>query len=100
MPLPVAAFLSSLALWVAENIGTATGTWIYSGQVIGQTKKALIPRSADNFHFFAEIAAHMDGESFQSDTGHGIGIAVSRLICECPITPPETPVSKSPRKTF
>ncbi len=32
MPLPMAAGLSSLALWVAENIGTATGTWIYSGQ--------------------------------------------------------------------
>lgn len=32
MPLPVAAFLSSLALWVAENVGTATGTWLYSGQ--------------------------------------------------------------------
>ena len=41
-----------------------------TGQVIGQTKKALIPRAADNFHFFAEIAAHMDGESYQSDTGH------------------------------
>lgn len=32
MPLPVAAGLSSLALWVAENIGTATGTWLYAGQ--------------------------------------------------------------------
>ncbi len=32
MPLPVAALLSSLALWVAENVGTATGTWLYSGQ--------------------------------------------------------------------
>lgn len=32
MPLPVAAFLSSFALWVAENVGTMTGTWIYSGQ--------------------------------------------------------------------
>ncbi|WP_211465826.1 5-carboxymethyl-2-hydroxymuconate semialdehyde dehydrogenase [Collimonas silvisoli] len=41
-----------------------------TGQVIGQTKKALIPRAADNFHFFAEIAAHMDGESYASDTGH------------------------------
>ena len=41
-----------------------------TGQVIGQTKKALIPRAADNFHFFAEIAAHMDGECYQSDTGH------------------------------
>jgi uncharacterized membrane protein YoaT (DUF817 family) len=32
MPLPLAALLSSLALWVAENVGTATGTWLYSGQ--------------------------------------------------------------------
>jgi len=36
MPLPLAAFLSALALWLAENVGTATGTWIYSGQVGGQ----------------------------------------------------------------
>lgn len=36
MPLPVAAFLSSFALWAAENIGTATGTWLYSGQIPGQ----------------------------------------------------------------
>jgi uncharacterized membrane protein YoaT (DUF817 family) len=33
MPLPVAAVLSAFALWVAENVGTATGTWIYSGQL-------------------------------------------------------------------
>lgn len=32
MPLPLAAFLSSLFLWLAENIGTITGTWIYAGQ--------------------------------------------------------------------
>ncbi len=32
MPLPVAAGLSALALWVAENVGTATGTWMYAGQ--------------------------------------------------------------------
>ncbi len=32
MPLPVAAALSSLALWVAENVGTMTGTWLYAGQ--------------------------------------------------------------------
>jgi uncharacterized membrane protein YoaT (DUF817 family) len=32
MPMPVAALLAALALWVAENIGTATGTWLYSGQ--------------------------------------------------------------------
>jgi len=32
MPLPVAAFLSSFFLWLAENIGTHTGTWLYAGQ--------------------------------------------------------------------
>lgn len=32
MPLPVAAFLSSFFLWVAENVGTLTGTWVYAGQ--------------------------------------------------------------------
>jgi uncharacterized membrane protein YoaT (DUF817 family) len=36
MPLPVAALLSSVALWVAENVGTATGTWLYTGQVRGE----------------------------------------------------------------
>jgi uncharacterized membrane protein YoaT (DUF817 family) len=36
MPLPLAALLSSLALWVAENVGTATGTWLYNGQLPGQ----------------------------------------------------------------
>ncbi len=33
MPLPVAAFLSAFFLWVAENVGTMTGTWIYHGQI-------------------------------------------------------------------
>ena len=32
MPMPLAGALAELALWVAENIGTATGTWLYSGQ--------------------------------------------------------------------
>lgn len=32
MPLPAAAFLTSLFLWLAENIGTRTGTWLYAGQ--------------------------------------------------------------------
>lgn len=35
MPLPLAALLSAFALWVAENVGTATGTWLYAGQVAG-----------------------------------------------------------------
>ncbi len=32
MPFPVAALAAALALWLAENIGTFTGTWIYAGQ--------------------------------------------------------------------
>ena len=32
MPLPLAAFFSSFFLWIAENIGTNTGTWVYAGQ--------------------------------------------------------------------
>lgn len=32
MPLPLAAFFSSFFLWIAENIGTLTKTWLYSGQ--------------------------------------------------------------------
>ena len=31
IPLPLAAFLSSIFLWIAENVGTRTGTWIYAG---------------------------------------------------------------------
>jgi uncharacterized membrane protein YoaT (DUF817 family) len=32
MPLPLAALLAAFALWLAENAGTLTGTWLYSGQ--------------------------------------------------------------------
>ena len=32
MPMPVAAFLAAFFLWLAENVGTFTGTWIYAGQ--------------------------------------------------------------------
>lgn len=36
MPLPVAALLSSFFLWLAENIGTATRIWLYTGQHAGE----------------------------------------------------------------
>lgn len=32
MPLVVAAGLASLMLWIAENVGTRSGTWLYAGQ--------------------------------------------------------------------
>lgn len=31
MPLPLAALFASFFLWVAENVGTLTGTWVYAG---------------------------------------------------------------------
>jgi 5-carboxymethyl-2-hydroxymuconic-semialdehyde dehydrogenase len=40
------------------------------GQVIAQTGKALVPRAADNFYYFAELAQHQHGETYDSDTGH------------------------------
>jgi uncharacterized membrane protein YoaT (DUF817 family) len=32
MPLPLAAFLSAFFMWIAENVGTMTGTWLYHNQ--------------------------------------------------------------------
>lgn len=32
MPLPLAAFFSSFFLWLAENVGTLSKTWVYAGQ--------------------------------------------------------------------
>jgi uncharacterized membrane protein YoaT (DUF817 family) len=32
MPLLLAAFLSSFFMWIAENVGTFTKTWVYAGQ--------------------------------------------------------------------
>jgi 5-carboxymethyl-2-hydroxymuconic-semialdehyde dehydrogenase len=40
------------------------------GQVIAQTAKALVPRAADNFYYFAELAQAQHGETYDSDTGH------------------------------
>lgn len=35
MPLPLAALFTSFFLWIAENVGTNTGTWVYAGQAQG-----------------------------------------------------------------
>ena len=38
-----------------------------TGLPIDQTSHALIPRGAENFHFFAEVATRMDGHSYPVD---------------------------------
>ncbi len=38
------------------------------GQVIAQTGKALIPRAADNFYYFAEMCTRVDGHTYPTPT--------------------------------
>jgi len=37
MPMLLSTFLSALGIWLAENLGTLTGTWLYDGQQPGET---------------------------------------------------------------
>ncbi|MGH8111458.1 MAG: 5-carboxymethyl-2-hydroxymuconate semialdehyde dehydrogenase [Rhodanobacteraceae bacterium] len=39
-----------------------------TGQPIAQTRKALIPRAAMNFRYFAEMCTRVDGASYPTDT--------------------------------
>jgi 5-carboxymethyl-2-hydroxymuconic-semialdehyde dehydrogenase len=39
-----------------------------TGQVIAQTAKQLIPRSADNFYYFAEMCVRVDGHTYPTPT--------------------------------
>ncbi len=38
------------------------------GQVIAQTRKNLVPRAADNFHYFAEMCTRVDGHTYPTPT--------------------------------
>ena len=39
-----------------------------TGQVIAQTGKGLVPRAADNFHYFAEMCTRVDGHTYPTPT--------------------------------
>jgi 5-carboxymethyl-2-hydroxymuconic-semialdehyde dehydrogenase len=39
-----------------------------TGQAIAQTGKQLVPRSADNFHYFAEMCVRVDGHTYPTPT--------------------------------
>jgi 5-carboxymethyl-2-hydroxymuconic-semialdehyde dehydrogenase len=39
-----------------------------TGQVIGQTRRQLVPRAADNFHYFAEVCVRVDGHTYPTET--------------------------------
>ncbi len=53
----IAAHVPEIAEWETKDCG----------QVIGQTKKQLIPRAADNFHYFAEMCTRTDGHTYPVD---------------------------------
>ncbi len=38
------------------------------GQTISQTGKQLVPRAADNFHYFAEMCTRVDGQTYPTPT--------------------------------
>jgi 5-carboxymethyl-2-hydroxymuconic-semialdehyde dehydrogenase len=50
---------------VAELARTET---MDSGQVIAQTGRQLVPRAADNFHYFAEMCVRVDGHTYPTPT--------------------------------
>ncbi|MBP9930477.1 MAG: 5-carboxymethyl-2-hydroxymuconate semialdehyde dehydrogenase [Rhodoferax sp.] len=54
-----------VAAHVPEIAGTETRD---TGQVIAQTGKQLIPRAADNFHYFAEMCTRVDGHTYPTPT--------------------------------
>ena len=50
---------------VAEIARTET---MDTGQVIAQTGRQLVPRAADNFHYFAEMCVRVDGHTYPTPT--------------------------------
>jgi 5-carboxymethyl-2-hydroxymuconic-semialdehyde dehydrogenase len=54
-----------IAKHVPEISATETAD---TGQVIAQTRKQLVPRSADNFRYFAEMCVRVDGHTYPTAT--------------------------------
>ncbi|MGA2342246.1 MAG: 5-carboxymethyl-2-hydroxymuconate semialdehyde dehydrogenase [Steroidobacteraceae bacterium] len=54
-----------IALHVPELARTETQD---TGQPIAQTAKQLVPRSADNFYYFAEMCVRVDGHTYPTPT--------------------------------
>jgi 5-carboxymethyl-2-hydroxymuconic-semialdehyde dehydrogenase len=64
-----AKLMRRLGELIAEHVPEISETETRdTGQVISQTRKQLIPRAADNFHFFAEVCTRTDGHTYPTDT--------------------------------
>jgi 5-carboxymethyl-2-hydroxymuconic-semialdehyde dehydrogenase len=64
-----AALLRKLGDLIAMHVPDIADTETRdTGQVIAQTAKQLIPRSADNFYYFAEMCVRVDGHTYPTAT--------------------------------
>ena len=64
-----AALLRKLGDLITSNVGEIAQTETRdTGQPISQTAKQLVPRSADNFHYFAEMCVRVDGHTYPTPT--------------------------------
>jgi 5-carboxymethyl-2-hydroxymuconic-semialdehyde dehydrogenase len=68
-PVERAKLMRKLGDQIAANVPSISETETRdTGQVIAQTKKQLIPRAADNFHYFAEMCVRVDGHTYPTPT--------------------------------
>jgi 5-carboxymethyl-2-hydroxymuconic-semialdehyde dehydrogenase len=64
-----AALMHELGDLIAKHVPEIAATETRdTGQVISQTAKQLVPRSADNFHYFAEMCVRVDGHTYPTPT--------------------------------
>ena len=64
-----AALLRKLGDLIARSVPEIARTETRdTGQPIAQTAKQLVPRSADNFHYFAEMCVRVDGHTYPTPT--------------------------------
>jgi 5-carboxymethyl-2-hydroxymuconic-semialdehyde dehydrogenase len=64
-----AALLRRLGDLIAKHVPEIAKTeTLDTGQVIAQTAGGLVPRSADNFYYFAEMCVRVDGHTYPTAT--------------------------------
>ena len=64
-----AALMRKLGELIAKHVPEISRTeTMDTGQVISQTGKQLVPRAADNFHYFAEMCVRVDGHTYPTPT--------------------------------
>src|SRR5215470_11710039 len=64
-----ATLLRKLADLIAQQVAALARTETQdTGQPIAQTGKQLVPRSADNFYYFAEMCVRVDGHTYPTPT--------------------------------